>query len=237
MRRISLYLAPSPWHSSSPGEFPASAHATHAAGSPPIGLVTPHFISDSFAAAAIDRNVWGWYGTNQPDNVAFSQSGGALNVSVSSTATNNFNASLGTRCKVRGDFDATLSYRLVEWPATNGVWVSLMAADTGGFNVYRVSWHFGDGEAYGAYLPPAGTAVAASGDLGVLRLARQGSTWTGYYLLGRHWIPIASGVGPTDDVALSPAVFNGSNATSFGGAPTHVAFDSFHASAARVVCP
>ena len=126
MRRISLLSCPVALALVVPGESPASAHATHAAGSPPIGLVTPHFISDSFAAAAIDRNVWGWYGTNQPDNVAFSQSGGALNVSVSSTATNNFNASLGTRCKVRGDFDATLSYRLVEWPATNGVWVSLM---------------------------------------------------------------------------------------------------------------
>jgi hypothetical protein len=214
-----------------------SAYPTHAAGVPPIGLVTPHFMSDSFAGPALDRNVWGWYGTNQPDNVAFAQSAGALSVSVASTATNDFNASLGTRCRVRGDFDATLSYRLVEWPARNGVSVSLMAADTGGFNVYRVSWLFGDGEAYGAYLPPAGTAVAASGDSGVLRLARNGSTWTGYYLSGRHWTPIVSGVGPTGDVALSPGVFNVSAATPFGGAATRVAFDGFHASAARVVCP
>ncbi len=226
----------------------ASASSTHAdggppvcpvaTGAPPVSLVTPHSINDSFAGAAIDPNVWGWYGTNQPDSVTLSQHGGALYVSVSQTATDDFNASLGTRCRLRGDFDATLWFRLVEWPARNGVWVSLMAGDTGGFNVYRVSWQFGGGEAYGAYLPPAGTAVDVPADSsGALRLVRQGSTWTGYYLSGLHWLPIASGAGPTDDVTMNPGVFNGSDATPFGGAATLVALESFSASAARVVCP
>jgi hypothetical protein len=215
----------------------SATRAVRAAGVPPVGLVTPHFISDSFAGGVIDPNVWGWYGTSEPDHVTFRPGGGALVVSVAATAPNDFNASLGTRCKVRGDFDATLSFRLVQWPANNGVWVSLMAADTGGFNVYRVSWQFGSGEAYGGYLPPAGTAIDGSGNQGVLRLARQGSTWSAYFLSGRHWTPIVSGPGPGSDIALSPGVFNVSGATAFGSQATVVAFDSFHVSAARVVCP
>jgi hypothetical protein len=209
----------------------------HASGPSGGGLVTHHVIADSFSGTAISPSVWAWYGTNQPDSVAFTQAGGLLRVDVSETATDDFNFSLGTRCRARGDFDALLSFRLVEWPARNGVWVSLMAADTDGFNVYRVSWHFGDGEAYGAYLPPAGTAVDASGDKGVLRLARRGSTWAGYYLSGARWILIASGVGPTSDISFSPGVFNIPDATPFGGQATTVAFQGFSAFAARVVCP
>jgi hypothetical protein len=104
------------------------------------GIVSKHFISDSFDGPSISRNVWGWYGTNQPNNITLAQDDGALNMSISSTATNNFTAGAVTRCKLRGDFDATLSFRLVEWQPYNGVWVTLQAADTGGFDAYRVSW-------------------------------------------------------------------------------------------------
>ena len=217
------------------GGMPASA--TQASESTIGALVTRHFIMDSFSGTSIDRSVWGWYGTNPPDDVTLTEAGGALRVDVSGSAGNDFNASLGTRCKVRVDFDAQLSFSLLVWPPQNGVWVSLMAADTGGFNVYRVSWQFGDGEAYGAYLPPEGTSLSASGNKGVLRLARRGSTWSGYYLSGLRWVPILTGVGPTGDVALSPGVFNISGATPFGGMPTTVALNGFAAFAARVVCP
>ena len=39
---------------------------------------------------------------------------------------------------------------------------------------------------------------------GTLRLRREGSTFTGYYLAGDDtWVPIGSGIGPTDDASFS----------------------------------
>jgi len=95
-----------------------------------------------------------------------------------------------------------VGFNLVTWPAQNGVWVSLMVGGTP-FNVYRVSWQFEPSEAYGAYLPPAGTTVSATGTTGTLRLTREGDIFTAYYRSGDSWVPIISGTGPTGDVPLT----------------------------------
>jgi hypothetical protein len=211
----------------------------HAYGGEDDAIVSTHFISDSFEGTSISSNVWGFVGTNQPNNITLSQNDGFY-VSISSTTTNDFTSGLTTRCKLHGDFDAVLSFRLAVWPPKNGVWVNLAAADTGGYNVYRVSWQFDTGEDYGTYLPQAantGGIVSATGNEGVLRLSRQAGIWTGYFLSGSNWVAIASGVGPTIDTALTVGVFNLSGVLPFGGAPTEVVFKGFHAIAAGVVCP
>lgn len=200
-------------------------------------IVSRNIISDSFEGTSISPNVWGFHGTNQPNNITLTENNEALNISISFAATNDFTSGLSTRYKLHGDFDAILAFRLVIWPPKNGVWVSLMALDTGGFNVYRVSWQFDGGDEYGTFLPPVGATVPASGNVGALRLSRQGANWTGSYLSGSNWVALASGVGPTSDVALGPSVFNLSGVLPFGGAATTVAFDGFHAIAAQVVCP
>jgi hypothetical protein len=200
-------------------------------------VVASSLIQDSFNGTSINRNVWGWYGTNQSGNVALSQADGALTVSVSGSATNDFNAGLGTRCKAHGDFDAQLSFNLAQWPATNGVWVSLNTEGTGGFNTYRVSWHFQGGEEYGTYLPPNGTTLPATGNEGVLRLTREGSIWTGYYASELGWVQIYSGGGPTYDIAFNPSVFNSSGVLPFGGQATTVEFRKFRVAADSIVCP
>jgi hypothetical protein len=198
------------------------------------GVVTPHFIYDGFNSNAIDSSTW-WSGTNQPGQVSISQTGGHAVISVAGTAANDFNGGIGTRCKARGDFEAVASYQLPVWPATDGVWVSLMASDTPGFNTYRASASWGD--SYGAYLPPAGTTVPASGTEDSLRLSRHGSTWAAYYLdVTHHWATIASGGGPTNDTGINLSVFNISGATPFGGQPATVAFDNFLLVAQRIVC-
>lgn len=209
----------------------------HADGGEDDSFVSRHIISDSFEGTSISTNVWGFAGTNQPNHITLIENDEALNISISSAATNDFTSGLSTRCKLRGDFDAFLAFRLVAWPPKNGVWVSLMAQDTGGFNVYRVSWQFDGGDEYGTFLPPVGATVPASGNVGVLRLSRQGTNWTGSYLSGSNWVVLASSVGPTSDVAVGPSVFNLSGVLPFGGAATTVAFDGFHAIAAQVVCP
>jgi len=110
-------------------------------------------------------------------------------------------------------------------------------ANGGPYNVYRVSWQFNPSEAYGAYLPPAGTSTGATGTSGTLRLSRHGDIYTGYYLAAHHWVQIISGTGPTDDIPLQLAVFNIPAAATFAGQPVTVAFDNLHVFADRIVCP
>jgi hypothetical protein len=201
------------------------------------GIVTPHRIDEMFSGTSIDySNVWAWWGTNQPGLADFAQGGGVLTINVTAGAQPDFNVGSQTRCLAHGDFDAQVGFNLVTWPAQNGVWVALMVGGTP-FNVYRVSWQFDPSDQYGAYLPPAGTTLPATGTTGTLRLIRQGDIFTAYYLSGRNWIPIISGTGPTGDVPLTLAVFNISGAATFAGLPVTVAFDNFHVFADRIVCP
>jgi hypothetical protein len=201
------------------------------------GVATPVSIDDNFTGTSIDySNVWAWWGTNQPDFVSFSQGGGTLNVNISGGAQPDFNVGGQTRCFAQGDFDARVGFNLVDWPPQNGVTVSLMVGGTP-FNVFRVSWQFEQSEAYGAYLPPVGANLPATGTSGTLRLTRVGDIFTGWYLSGRSWVPIISGVGPTDDVPLNLAVFNVSAGATFAGLPVSVAFDNFHVRADKVICP
>lgn len=211
------------------------AGATLAA-SAAAGGVTPHRIADSFRGQTIDSNVWAWWGTNQPDQVAIDQSGGSLDVDIGAGAQPDFNASGETRCLAHGDFDTRVDFNLADWPARNGVWVSLMIGGTA-FNAYRVSWQFDPSEAYGGYLPPAGTSLPASDRSGTLRLTRRGELITAYYLAGRDWIPIVSGTGPAEDVPFSLAVFNLSNVATFAAQPVTVSFDNFRVVADAVTCP
>ena len=201
------------------------------------GIVTPHFIYEPFTGASIDyTHTWAWWGSNQPGAVQFTQASGVMNINVAASAQDDFNVSGATRCAARGDFDAVVQFNLPTWPSADGVWVSLMATGTP-FNVYRVTWQFNPNEQYGAYFPPAGTSVPATGTNGWLRLSRRGDIFTGYYLNGLSWVPIVSGVGPTSDAGFTLAVFNISGASPFGAKAAAVTFDNFTATADRIICP
>jgi hypothetical protein len=207
--------------------LPTAAHA---------GAVTPRHINEMFRGTSINPDVWAWWGTNQPDAATFAQTDGAMTVTVSGAAQPDVNVSGGTRCLAHGDFDARVHFSLDAWPAENGIWVSLMLSGTP-FNVYRVSWQFPDHEQYGAYLPPANGNALATGTTGELRLTREGTTITAWYMSDHHWVPILSSAGPADEVAFTLAVFNISGAATFAGQPVTVSFDDFRVAADSIVCP
>ena len=199
------------------------------------GHVTRHRITDHFSGHSIDSSVWFFH--DQPGQVTISEGSGHITVNVSTAATSNFNAGLGTRCKASGDFDARLSFKLTAWPAVNGVWVSLQASDTNGFNTYRASVSWSTGDVYGSYLPPAGTTVPATGIRGTLRLVRKGDLWTSYYRApDDDWVAIASGAGPTSNTGIGLSVFNISGATAFGGRNAIVELNDFRMRADSIVC-
>jgi hypothetical protein len=202
------------------------------------GVVTPHRITEMFRGSTIDfTNVWWYWGSNQPSYASFGQADGALTVNVSGDAQPDFGVGGATRCVAHGDFDARVAFDLRSWPAENGTWVNLAITGTP-FNVYRVSWQFPEHEAYGAYFPPSNGNASATGTTGQLRLTREGSTITAYYLGdGGIWVPVLSSGGPTDDASFTLGVFNISNAATFAGLPVSVSFDNLHVSADAIVCP
>jgi hypothetical protein len=191
--------------------------------------MTDHEIVDPFTGADVDSSIWD---VGSSEMVYVSEDNGHLGVYVATSAPQLFNGGINSVCRASGDFDARVSFELVTWPKEDGVWVSLMAGSDG-FNAYRVS-AFG-GESYGAYLPPGGRTVKATGAAGTLRLTRSGSRWSGYYWGNDRWSWIASGEGPVDDVRMSVLAFNG-DVWQFGGHEALVYFTDFHLTANRIVC-
>jgi hypothetical protein len=197
------------------------------------GRITATSIRDQFGGNQLDSAIW--FPFADDPNVTVSQGQGRVTVAVPSNAAQGFNAGIATRCKAHGDFDARLRFSLVDWPVGDGLNVSLLAVDLGGVNTYRTN-NFGS-EQYGSFIPPSGgTLVPTSGNRGVLRLTRQGDTFTSSYRQGGHWVTIFSGIGPTSDTALNLTVFNLSAIHPFGGLPATIAFRSFALDADGIVC-
>jgi DNA-binding SARP family transcriptional activator len=179
-----------------------------------------------------DAKEW-WTGGND-EQITVTQADGVVTVAVSAAAPDGFNASVRTRCRAEGDFDAEVSFHLLQWPGTDGISVTLMAADLGGLNTYRTDAF---GESYGAWIPQSGgTVTAATGNSGTLRLARTGSQFAGSFKDGTTWVTIFSGPGPTQATAIQLGVFNQTNVGAFGGQPATVSFDSFTLNAATLDC-
>jgi hypothetical protein len=207
------------------------------AGVASAGIVTPHRIDETFTGASIDyTHTWWFWNTNQPDSVTFDQANGVMNINIAAIAQNGFFGGGATLCRARGDFDATVDFNLPTWPTSDGIWVTLQMTGTP-FNVYRVTWQYQPNEAYGAYFPPGGSSLPATGTSGTLRLSRRGDIFTGYYRNGPSWVPIASGVGPTDDASVSLGVSNNPGVSPFLGLPATITFDNLHVFADKFVCP
>jgi DNA-binding SARP family transcriptional activator len=175
-----------------------------------------------------------WWTATHPRQLSVARTDDRVTVGMPGSAGDGFNATIETRCKVIGDFDARARFQLLQWPGTDGIWVSLMAADLGGVNTYRSDAF---GETYGAYIPPHdGTTVPASGSSGTLRLTRQGNLITGSYLADGSWVTIYKAIGPTTDTAISLAVFNLPDVSPFAGRPATVSFDGFTLAARKLRC-
>jgi hypothetical protein len=118
-----------------------------------------------------------------------------------------FGGGLVSNFLLRGDFDVQVDYRLLTWPFSNGVRLAL--AIEGEYGVERTS--FGSQsdypglprEVYLTHFLDGATGFTATSDVtGTLRLVRTGATETGYYYNSGDWIPIHTGPGPTQDVAI-----------------------------------
>jgi hypothetical protein len=126
------------------------------------------------------------------------------------------------KCKISGDFDLQADYALQTWPARNGVRFGLVAGD---YHVVRTSDPHAAENTYTTNLAGAQTSAETQDSTGRLRLARTGTTITGYYLTNRTWTTIASAPVPT--AAASYAIAAWTDGYSFGRADVRVNLTKF----------
>ena len=165
-----------------------------------------------------------------------------------------FGAGLSSRCTVKGDFDAQVDFRLLNWTFSNGVRVGL--ASTSGsffssaftisnppFAVERIS--FGNPtndapglprEAYLTHFLDGVQGVTPTADLsGSLRLTRSGGLETGYYMSSGNWVTIHTGPSITQDIHLDIVAWSHNYA--FAHTLVKFAFDNFTLNQGNASCP
>ena len=164
-----------------------------------------------------------------------------------------FGAGLSSRCTVKGDFDAQVDFRLINWTFSNGVRVGLastpgpfFASDfftTPPFAAERTSFGSPTGDAPGVprevyltdFLDRVHGLIPTSDTSGSLRLVRSAGSETGYYLSSGNWVTIHTGPSITQDIHLDIVAW--SHDFAFTHTFVKVAFDNFTLSRGSAACP
>jgi hypothetical protein len=157
-------------------------------------------ISDNFSSATINRRLWRPFEESPLQRVA--QQGGELLIQIDKDSSGQ-GAGLVAKFLLKGNFDATVDYRLVTQSTGNGVILGFEgpggSSDNKVFLVKRISLRpddtrpdkevyqasFNDGSWYG-------NEVATTDGQGSLRVTRVGSVLTGYYKQNGQWQQFAS---------------------------------------------
>lgn len=196
---------------------------------------------DHFDGPTIDPS---WEIMTVGQGPAVTQAGGELLVTIPGTSIGAGNwgsaegpwMSAGCRanCELVGDFDFAVHYRLVNWPAQNGVRAGIGSLQgesepvrlgvvhrmrTGPAEIQNPSDYF----VVHASTGPIGVATGVTA--GSLRLVRTGSNWTGYHSEGAGWVEIGTVTGQTGPIR--PEIRLWAHASSFANQDVSVAFDDF----------
>jgi DNA-binding SARP family transcriptional activator len=156
-------------------------------------------------------------------------------------------ARVWSQCRFVGDFDASVDFKLLRWPRTNGVVVEFVAGshlngdDWTSVAIARQS--FGSSETYAAWWPPNSQRFFRSDDRkGSLRITRRDRVLTAYYKARRpdfyqpRWRKLATvrTTGLIRPVVFFLWVLSPENA--FGHRTVTVALDNFFAAAEHRLC-
>jgi hypothetical protein len=232
------------FHSCDPAFTHCVNNVMNADGSGETDVSTPRIpYLDTFDAAQIDP-FWGQLFV-QGNGPTISQANGQLEVDVPATTTNDpllgyVTAGVNTQCRLNGDFDLQVDYRLLQWPATPGVNVDFgtFSQANGGFEGYGLfvfdPGGLGTGVSTG-FPGPVNTYVPDASSAGTLRFVRVGDTLTAYRLVSGAWVPIQSIMDTQTDVGVSLNVF--SNAAPGTHGDVKIAYDNFRITTGTFSCP
>jgi Tol biopolymer transport system component len=141
----------------------------------------------------------------------------------------------GTQCRLAGDFDVQVDYRLIEWPGANGVQAAL-SSFAGPSNIAFMAIRESQvwGEQYGSWIPQDFSSVPTTDSAGTLRLQREGDTAVTSYWNGVDWIPLASGPTSTDTATIALGASSFMNR--FAHQEVKVAWDNFRINSGTIFC-
>jgi hypothetical protein len=138
---------------------------------------------------------------------------------------------VGTKCKFPGNFDARVDFTLLNWPAANGAWASLVAYQTGPIDeISRISDSYGD--RYNDW--PGRGSLPLADSSGSLRLARSNGVLRSYAWHHGQWKQLSAQ--PTSGpiwIGMSLWIF----ANDRQHLPVSAAFDNFVVTATSADCP
>jgi dipeptidyl aminopeptidase/acylaminoacyl peptidase len=216
-------------------------HTANADGSGDVEISTPTIpYLDTFSGNRIDP-FWG-IPFSQGGGVSISQTNGELEVSVPSGATLDpsvgyISLGISAQCRLVGDYDVQVDYRLLNWPSPSGVNVDF-ATNSPDFSDFYGMFVFDPGGGTGistGFPGPVNTFVRAPESSGTLRLQRTGSTLTASRLVGVGWTPLQSSAATLADQLVNLNVF--SNAAPFSHGDVKVAYDNLRVAGGSFACP
>ena len=206
---------------------------------PPPPHSWAYYLTDYFTDPDVDA-MWGT--TKSGQGIDMAEQNDELEVWVPADPAPDPGKGIGeiysTGCEVSGDFTATVDYRRANWPAGDGLRLTLLANVSAlgrTFAIARVGGHadgFG-GEAYETDVH-AVTRAHTADTHGSLRIARHKGVLRAYYRYRGKWVLLgAQKVKGRATLGLSFS----SDDPPWGGKPAGAAFDNFRATAAGVHCP
>jgi Tol biopolymer transport system component len=192
-------------------------------------------IVDSFEREGLDSSKW-WQFVNGT-GAGVTVTDGHAEISIAPEALEDpvsvsMGATFGSQCRAVGDFDASVRFRLLDWPFSNGVHAILGDGGLTGGIARRSESGLED---YLAFFNPVPASALTSDATGQLRLARTDSILTASYRRADQWIPLLNG--PTLAVPASININLYSRNEIFSDQFVRVAFDDIRIDAAAFECP
>lgn len=167
----------------------AHNHGTSNAVTVVVAIPTLPRIED-FGDGSIDRTKWVITG-DTARGLRVEETNGRLEIFIpGSVRTGTFVAAFETRCKVTGDFDVEVDYRLLSWPSDNGAIVSLAMREWHTQRLSGAGGPFPREESYGVSHYGSVRMIPTSDTEGTLRVARVGASVSSYYRDGSDWVLI-----------------------------------------------
>ena len=198
-------------------------------------------LSDDFNDNAINSSLWKAVSSGSGPTVF--EINQRLEIALPAHSANDpsapiFSAGYSSVCRLRGDFDVQVDYRLLTWPSRNGVRIGLNSSTLGG--VSRISGGNGDGFGAEVYLTNFVQGccgiIGTTDQAGKLRLVRAGTTVSGHYFNSANgtWVRIGSSSASSEDSVISLAAW--SHDANFTNQDVRIAFDNFAINQGQLTC-
>jgi len=138
-------------------------------------------------------------------------------------------AGIDSVCRLAGNYDVRVAYKLLEWPAANGVDVLLEGSGS------TVGRRNRNGEAYFAAAASVGSDSVTTDLAGSLRLVRNRSLMLAYYRRDGRWVLLSRSDAMRGETFVRLAVR--AAGADFSHEEVQVAFDNFRVLRGRLSCP